>query len=140
MAMRKEATETKWIQMAGKLNKDFLAKPKGACKRTGNMTIDNVKNKPDLLRTDDINIILQNFVEYYAKLYEHKGVCLMALAKLIANLTLNLDDKEVEKLEAPIKESEMLRALVDIPKGKSPGMDQLLYECYKGGPMKRPEY
>jgi hypothetical protein len=47
----------------------------------------------------------------------------MALDKLIANLTLNLDDKEVERLEAPIKESEMLRALVDTPKGKSPGTD-----------------
>jgi hypothetical protein len=33
MAMQKEATETKWIQMAGKPNKDFLAKPKGTCKR-----------------------------------------------------------------------------------------------------------
>jgi hypothetical protein len=63
MAMQKEATETKWIQMAGK--------PKGTCKHIGNMTIDNVKDKPDLPRTDDINVILQNFVEYYAKLYEH---------------------------------------------------------------------
>jgi hypothetical protein len=82
------------------------------------MTIDNIKDKPDLPRTDDINVILQNFVEYYAKLYEHKGVCPMALDKLIANLTLNLDNKEVERLEAPIKESKMLRALVDTPKGR----------------------
>jgi hypothetical protein len=37
-------------------------------------------------------------------------------------------------MEAPIKESEMLRALVDTPKGKSPGTDRLLYECYKGCP------
>jgi hypothetical protein len=35
-AMRKEAMETKWIQMAGKPNKDFLAKLKGARKRIGN--------------------------------------------------------------------------------------------------------
>jgi hypothetical protein len=110
MAMHKKA---KWIQMAGKPNKDFLAKPKGAHKHIGNMTIDNVKDKPDLLRTDNINVILQNFVKYYAKLYKHKGVCPMALDKLIANLTLNLDNKEAERLEAPIKESEMLRALVD---------------------------
>jgi hypothetical protein len=100
----------------------------------GYMMINNVKDKPDLPKTYDINIILQNFVEYYAKLYEHKGVCPMALDKLIANLTFNLDDKEVERLEAPIKESKILRALVDTPKGKSPGMDQLPYECYKGCP------
>jgi hypothetical protein len=50
------------------------------------------------------------------------------------NLTLNLHDKEVEMLEALIKESNMLRALVDTPKGKSPGLDQLPYECCKGCP------
>jgi hypothetical protein len=61
-------------------------------------------------------------------------VCPMALNKLIANLTLNLDNKEVEMLEAPIKESKMLKALVDTPKGKSPGTYPLLYECYKGCP------
>jgi hypothetical protein len=93
--------------MAGKPNKDFLAKPKRTHKRISNMTIDNIKDKPDLPRTDDV--ILQNFVECYAKLYEHKGVCPIALNILITNLTLNLDDKEVERLEAPIKESKMLR-------------------------------
>jgi hypothetical protein len=132
MAMCKEAMETKWIQRAEKPNKNFLAKPKGALKHIGNMTIDNVKDKLDLLRTDDINIILQNFVKYYVKLYEHKGVCPIALDKLIANLTFNLNNKEVERLEAPIKKSKLLRALVDTPIGKSPGIDQLLYECYKG--------
>jgi hypothetical protein len=68
MAMRKEAIQAKWIQMSGKPNKDFLAKPKGARKRIGNMTIDNVKDLPDLPRTDDMGVILQNFVEYYSKL------------------------------------------------------------------------
>jgi hypothetical protein len=67
IAMRKEAIKAKWIQMAGKPNKDFLAKPKRERKRLGNMTIDNTKDKPDLPRMDDINLILQNFVEYYAK-------------------------------------------------------------------------
>jgi hypothetical protein len=60
----------------------------------------------------------------------------IALDKLIANLTLNLGDKEVERLEAPIKESKMLRALVDTLKGKSPGTDRPPYECYKGCPNK----
>jgi hypothetical protein len=62
-AMRKEAIEAKWIQMSGKPNKDFLAKPRASRNRIGNMTIDNVKDQPDLPGTDDINTILHNFVE-----------------------------------------------------------------------------
>jgi hypothetical protein len=94
MAACKEATEAKWIQMAGKPNKDFLAKPRGAHKRFKSITIDNVKDQPDLLRTDDIKIILQNFIDYYAKLYEHKEICPIALNKLTGNLTLSLDKEE----------------------------------------------
>ena len=135
MAARKEATEAKWIQMSGKPNKDFLAKPKGARKRIGNMTVENTKDRPDLPRTDDITIILQNFVDYYEKLYEHKKVCPIALDKLIKNLTLSLDKEETEILEAPISEAEMLHALVGSPKSKSPGTDHLLYKCYKASPL-----
>jgi hypothetical protein len=136
MAMCKEATETRWIQMAGKPNKDFLAKPKRVQKCIGDMTIDNIKDEPDLPRMDDINIILQNFVNYYAKLYEHKAVCPLALNRLIANLILNLNDKDVKELEAPIKKGKILRALVVTPKGKSPGTNHLPYECYKECPNK----
>jgi hypothetical protein len=59
--------------MAGKPNKDFLAKPKGSRKCIGNMTIGNVKDALNIPRTDDINVILQNFVDYYAKLYEQSA-------------------------------------------------------------------
>jgi hypothetical protein len=90
MAMRKEAFEAKWIQMSEKPNKDFLAKPQASRKRIGNMTIDNVKDQPGLPRTDDINTILHNFVEYYSKLNEHKKICPIALDRL-KNLTLTLD-------------------------------------------------
>jgi hypothetical protein len=90
MAMRKEAIEAKWIQTSGKPNKEFLPKPRAARKRIGNMTIDNVKDQPNLPRTDDINVILHNFVEYYSKLYEHKRICPVALDRLIKNLTLML--------------------------------------------------
>ena len=135
MAARKEATEAKWIQMSGKPNKDFLAKPKGTRKRIGNMTVENTKDRPVLPCTDDITIILQNFVDYYEKLYEHKKVCPIALDKLIQNLTLSLDEEETEILEAPISEAEMLHALVASPKSKSPGTDCLLYECYKASPL-----
>jgi hypothetical protein len=78
MAACKEATEAKWIQMAGKPNKDFLAKPRGARKRFRSMTIDNIKDQPDLPKTEDVKTILQNFVDYYAKLYKHKKVCPIA--------------------------------------------------------------
>jgi hypothetical protein len=71
--------------MLGKPNKDFLAKPQASRKRIGNMTIDNVKDQPGLPRTDDINTILHNFVEYYPKLYEHKKICPVVLNRLIKN-------------------------------------------------------
>jgi hypothetical protein len=95
-----------WLQKrVGKLAKDLHLR---ACKHIRNMMIDNVKNKSDLLKTDNINIKLQNFVEYYAKLYE----------------------------QAPIKKCKMLRVLVDTPKGKSPDTDELPYEYYKRYPNK----
>jgi hypothetical protein len=134
MAMHKEAIQAKWIQMLGKPNKDFLSKPKGAKKRIGNMTIDNVKDLPDLPRTDVMGVILQNFVEYYSKLYEHKAICPVALDRLIANLTLTLDEEEAEELDEPISSKELLAAIVDSSKGKSLGTDRLPYECYKANP------
>jgi hypothetical protein len=134
MAMRKEAIEAKWIQMSGKPNKDFLAKPRASRKRIGNMTINNVKDQPDLPRTDNINTILHNFVEYSSKLYEHKKVCPLALDRLIKNLTLTLDVEKAEELDKPIMDKEMLAALINTPKGKSPGTDRLPYKCYKEVP------
>jgi hypothetical protein len=113
--MRKEVIEAKWIQMAGKPNKDFLAKPKRERKRIGNMIIDNAKDKPDLSCTDDINLILQNSVEYYAKLYKHKEICPIALNKLMGDLTLQLEEEEEKALSVPISSKEMLKALVDTP-------------------------
>jgi hypothetical protein len=56
---------------SGKPNKDFLAKPKATC----NMTMDNVKDRPDLLRTNDIDVILNNLVDYYMGLYKTELVC-----------------------------------------------------------------
>jgi hypothetical protein len=117
--------------MSGKPNKDFLAKPKRARKRIGNMTIDNIKVLPDLPRTDYMGVILQNFVEYYSKLYKHKAICPIALDRLIANFTLTLNEKEAEKLDEPISNKELQADIVDSPKGKSPGTDHLPFECYK---------
>jgi hypothetical protein len=119
MAIRKKVIEAKWIQISGKPNKDFLAKPRASKKRIGNMTIDNVKDQPGLPRIDDINTILYNFVEYDSKLYEHKKICPVALDRHIKNLTLMLNMKEAEKLNKPIMGKEMLTALI-IPQRASP--------------------
>jgi hypothetical protein len=78
---------------------------------------------------------LHNFVEYYSKLYEHKRICLIALDRLIKNLTLMLDVEEAEELDKPIMDKDMLAALIATPKGKSPETDRLPYECYKKAPM-----
>jgi hypothetical protein len=99
------------------------------------MTIDNAKDKPDLPHTDDINLILQNFVEYYAGLYKYKEICPSA-NKLIGNLTLQLEEEKEKALSIPISPKEMLRALVDTPNGKAPGTDRLPYKCYKALPNK----
>jgi hypothetical protein len=69
MAIKKEAIKAKWIQMSGKPNKDFLAKPQASRKRIGNMTIDNINHQPDLPGTDNINTNFHNFAEYYSKFY-----------------------------------------------------------------------
>jgi hypothetical protein len=126
----KEAITSKWIQMVGKPNKDFLTKPKRSRKRIGNMTIGNVKDAPDIPCMGDINIILQNFVDYYAKLYEYKKVCPLPLDRLIKNLTLNLNKEEIAILDAKITPQEVLKAIMATLGNKSPGTDKLLYKCY----------
>jgi hypothetical protein len=40
--------------------------------------------------------------------YEHKAICPVALDRLIAKLTLTLDDEEAEELDEPISEKELL--------------------------------
>jgi hypothetical protein len=54
--------------------------------------------------------------------------------RLIKNLTLTLEEEEVEELGKPITGKDMVRALMDSPKGKSLGKDKLPYECYKEAP------
>ena len=54
------------------------------------MTITNVKNMPDLPRTDDVGTIMGNFVSYYGELYCDKPVDMLTLDRMIGNLTLRL--------------------------------------------------
>jgi hypothetical protein len=63
-----------------------------------------------------------------------KAICPVALDRLIANLTLTLNEEEAKELDEPISSKELLAAIIDSPKGKSPGTDCLPYECYKANP------
>ena len=51
------------------------------------MTITNVKNMPDLPRTDNVGTIMGNFVSYYGELYCDRPVDMLTLDRMICNLT-----------------------------------------------------
>ena len=129
-------SKAKWTEASGGANKTFLAKPRSATAVIANMTVDNIKDCPDLDRTDDIDIISKKFVTYYGELYKHKKVRKATLAKLIENLTLKLTPEDEALLEGEILEEEMLEAILRSPNGKSPGSDTLPYEAYKAAPEK----
>ena len=116
MEERAEASNANWISTSGKPHKDFLRKPRGKCSKIRGMTIDNVKNMPDLPRTDDVGIIMDNFVNYYGELYCDKPVHIPTLDRMINNLTLKLDEEDTVALGAPISMSEVQEVL-----GKFPG-------------------
>ena len=49
------------------------------------MTIDIVKNMPNIPRTDDVGIIMDNFATYYRELYCDKPVHIPTLDRMINN-------------------------------------------------------
>ena len=71
------------------------------------MTIDNVKNLPNIPQTDDIGIIMDNFVTYYGELYCNKPVHIPTLDRMINNLTLKLDEIDAATLGTPITMNEV---------------------------------
>ena len=112
---RLETSMMKWIRLAGKSNREYLAKPRASRAKVSNMTVSNKKDAPEEERTDDINVILNNFVKYYGDLYNEKKVHQPTLDSLIKNLDLKLSPEQREILEAPISESEMVKAIVASP-------------------------
>ena len=72
-----------------------------------------------------------NFVSYYGELYCDKHVDMPTLDRMIGNLTLKLDEKDVATLGAPINMNEVQEVLKKVPKGKTPGPDLLPYEIYR---------
>ena len=95
------------------------------------MTIDNVKNMPNTPRTDDVGIIMDNFVTYYRELYCNKPVQIPILDRMIDNLTLKLDKIDAATLGTPITMNEVREVLGKVPRAKTPGPDALPYEIYR---------
>ena len=95
------------------------------------MTIDNVKNMPDLPHTDDVGIITDNFVTYYGQLYCDKPVNMPNLDRMIGNLTLKLDEEDASVLGAPINMNKVREVLKKVPRAKPPGTDSLPYKIYR---------
>ena len=102
MDERAEASNASWISASEKPHKDFLKKPRGRNSKIRSMTVDNVKNMPDIPRTEDVGIIMDNFVTYYGKLYCDKPVHIPPLDRMIDNLTLTLDEMDTAALGTPI--------------------------------------
>ena len=134
MEDRAEAANASWICSSGKPHKDFLRKPRGENSKVRNMTIDNVKNIPNLSPTDDVGIIMDNFVTYYGELYCDKPVNIPTLDRMINNLTLKLDEVDAAVLGAPINMEELREVLRKVPKAKTPGPDLLPYKIYRSLP------
>lgn len=132
---RRDAISTKMTRTLGKTEKDFLAKPRNKSKVICNMTIDNLRDKPNLPRTDDKDVIIDNFVKYYKELYAHKPVEKRTLKKMIGNLTMDLSNEQMGLLDNPISEEETIETILKLPNNKSPGTDRLTYELYKCSPV-----
>lgn len=128
---REDIRLTKLNRVAGTSDKDALARPRLRAKNRLNMTVDNVKDRPDLPRTGDLKTILDNFTKYYTELYKHKPVHYPTLDRMIENLTLDIDELDKENLSKPITLGEIKKAIIGSPNNKSPGTDALPYECYK---------
>ena len=95
------------------------------------MTIDNVKYMPNIPRTDDVEIIMDNFVTYYRELYCDKPVHISTLDRMIDNLTLKLDEIDVATLGTPITMNKVREVLGKVPRAKTPGPDSLPYKIYR---------
>ena len=92
------------------------------------MMVDNIRDRPDHPRTDDTDIITKNFVNYYGERYSHKKIDKQPLKRMIGNLDLNLSVEQVDSLNDPISDAEVLDAIFKLPSNKSPGKDRLVYK------------
>ena len=134
MEDRRDASSTKYNRISGKTDKDFLAKPRHKSRKIQNMTVDNIRDRPDHPRTNDTDIITKNFVNYYGELYSHKKIDKRPLKRMIGNLDLDLSIEQMDSLNDPISDAEVLDAIFKLPSNKSPGKDRLVYKMYRCAP------
>ena len=65
------------------------------------------RNVPNIPRTDDVGIIMDNFVTYYREMYCNKPVQIPILDRMIDNLTLKLDEIDAATSGTPITMNEV---------------------------------
>ena len=80
--------------------------------------------------TDKDNI-LRIATGFYRNLYTSEKVNEDTQAKLLQNIKTKLSKEAKDKLDAPITEEEVKKAIDNLPRGKSPGLDGFPVEFYK---------
>ena len=128
-ASREDRIRTNSVKTTGKVNAEFLAIPRGPSAKIANMTICDLKDQPAEERTDDMDIISNNFTKFYSKLYETKHIDKQALHSLLDSLDLEINQEERDTLEMPIAPSDIMEVMAKLPAKKAHGMDRLPYEA-----------
>ena len=133
MWAKSAANEKRKILVNGKVNKEFFSKQRSTRKSIRNMTIDNIPGDPSLQRTNDTNIIMDNFVKYYTVLYEDKEIDEGILTEMLNNVKIPINKRWAELMGSPITEEEVMQTLVHFPT-TSPGEDGIPYSYWATNP------
>ena len=88
------------------------------------------ENNNDQIYTDNKNI-MRIATSYYKKLYTSEKVNENVQVKLLNNVKTKLSKEAKTDLDKPITEKEILKAMNNMPLGKSPGIDGFPVEFYK---------
>ncbi|XP_068115224.1 uncharacterized protein [Hyperolius riggenbachi] len=94
--------------------------------------ITHIRNKKGQIFTDPADIA-KIFHEYYQKLYESPSKPNSGANDFLDKLHLpRLSEDDMDMLNAPITEAEIMVTLKDSPSGKAPGPDGFSFEFFKG--------
>lgn len=83
----------------------------------------------DMVETNEE--ILKAIKEYYEKLFKAEGVNDEEKQKLLKQIKTKVGEDDKKHCEQEIREEEIKRAISELNKGKSPGIDGLGNEFYK---------
>ncbi len=118
------------IQTAGRSTKEFFSRP-AQKKRTIQGLVSDDSDNPDHERTDEWQVIAENFRKRFAKIYQEVQIDEEALGDLLAHLQWDLTQEETDLMNAPIQEDEVQKVILKLPNRKSPGPDGIPDEFYK---------